>query len=296
MEPQGVATIYNSNYVEVQDVILIDSFSDPETGGSSWWYGGLTFATNGPSNTNNNIRGLIQLNVEGSFTIAGGGGDINNIQIDDVAVAWTDARIYKKSGELINLDDGATKSLSVNRATVYGSRGVGYLNYGGTYSLNIKNSIFSNISNAIFFNGEQTLTENFNNCYNPPIPQYHTACASNATNFNPLANGLSYLTRVESDSTLSSSGEAGGQQGASIVKRVGVSGTMYGEDGYDQITDDDLWPWPYQDRIKQEMCTDAKVIRGFCEAGVGKYGGSVTLTSYIWEALGNTCPSNICPR
>jgi len=34
--------------------------------------------------------------------------------------------------------------------------------------------------------------------------------------------------------------------------------------------------------------------RGFAGDGNGLYGGSITLTSYIWEYLGNPCPSDIC--
>ena len=33
---------------------------------------------------------------------------------------------------------------------------------------------------------------------------------------------------------------------------------------------------------------------GFCADGTGLYGGNITLTSYIWEYLGNPCPQEIC--
>jgi hypothetical protein len=35
--------------------------------------------------------------------------------------------------------------------------------------------------------------------------------------------------------------------------------------------------------------------RGFATSGTGLYGGPITLTSYIWEYLGNPCPTDICP-
>jgi hypothetical protein len=38
--------------------------------------------------------------------------------------------------------------------------------------------------------------------------------------------------------------------GAVVTKRYGVTGTLWGETGYDQITNEDLWPWPYEDKIK----------------------------------------------
>ena len=34
--------------------------------------------------------------------------------------------------------------------------------------------------------------------------------------------------------------------------------------------------------------------RGFAADGNGLYGGPITLTSYIWEYLGNPCPADIC--
>ena len=295
MEPQGVATIYNSNFVEFQNVILLDSSSDPNSGGSNWWYGGVTMATNGVNNQNNNIRGLIQLNVEGTFSIAGGSGNVNNIQMDDVAAAWTDQSIYKNKGSLINMDDGATKSVSVNRATVHGADAMAYLNYSGIYTLNMKNSVASNLSGSAFFNGNQTLNEAYNNCYETPSTQYYTNCqGTGATFYDPFLNGLKYLPRIEPGSELSTAGEDGGQVGAQITKKIGVSGTLYGEPGYKDRLNESLWPWPHQDRIKQEMCTDMGVTRGFCATGNGLYGGPVNLTSYIWEALGSSCPSEFC--
>ena len=38
--------------------------------------------------------------------------------------------------------------------------------------------------------------------------------------------------------------------GAVIMKRYGVTGTRWGEPGYDQLTTENLWPWLYQDKIK----------------------------------------------
>jgi hypothetical protein len=52
------------------------------------------------------------------------------------------------------------------------------------------------------------------------------------------------------------------------------------------LTSQGLWPWPNEARIKKEMCTDAGVTRGFC--------GSTSLTKYVWEYLGNACPTSVC--
>jgi hypothetical protein len=100
-------------------------------------------------------------------------------------------------------------------------------------------------------------------------------------------------------------GEGGRKRGATILKRYGAPGSLWDDDGYDLLTDEDLWPWPHEDLIKAAFSeindppgnaypqtNDTR--RGFCSEGTGLYGGPVTLTSYIWEYLGNPCPPEIC--
>jgi hypothetical protein len=94
--------------------------------------------------------------------------------------------------------------------------------------------------------------------------------------------------------------------GAIILKRYGGTGTRWGEPGFDELSNEDLWPWPFQDRIKL-VFAEANAVppgnspatnntkRGFAADGTGIYGGPITLTSYIWEYLGTICPRAICP-
>ena len=93
--------------------------------------------------------------------------------------------------------------------------------------------------------------------------------------------------------------------GAIILKQYGVSGTRWGQTGYNQLTNVDLWPWPFQDRIKSVFAESNNVaagsspamnnsLRGFAANGTALYGGPLTLTSYIWEYLGSPCPSTAC--
>jgi hypothetical protein len=93
--------------------------------------------------------------------------------------------------------------------------------------------------------------------------------------------------------------------GAQVRKRYGVSGTRWGEPGYDQLTGEDLWPWPYEDKIKAVFVesnapptgnspSTNDTRRGFAASGNGLYGGPITLTSYIWEYLGTPCPTTVC--
>jgi hypothetical protein len=67
-----------------------------------------------------------------------------------------------------------------------------------------------------------------------------------------------------------------------------------------QETSEPLWPFPNEQWIKEDMCDptlsreNTDPTRGFCASGNGLYGGPITLTSYIWEYLGNPCPADIC--
>ncbi len=88
-------------------------------------------------------------------------------------------------------------------------------------------------------------------------------------------NGVSCSSCQTSTSGLRYLVEPVNGKGANIVNRIGVSGTLYGETGFDRVTDDPLWPWPNQDRIK----ADFDSVRA-------AFGGK-TLTNYVWEQLGN---------
>jgi hypothetical protein len=89
----------------------------------------------------------------------------------------------------------------------------------------------------------------------------------------------------------------------------GKPGTLWGEDGYRQLQDGsngqmniNLWPFPNEEQIKLKMQTysydngNLTGNRGFARAGAKQLNGidDVTLTSYIWEYLGNPCPTEIC--
>ncbi len=92
--------------------------------------------------------------------------------------------------------------------------------------------------------------------------------------------------------------------GATILKKMGTDGTLYGEEGYATLSDNDLWPWPYEDTIKSLFAedndstgyypADNDPTRGFADTGKQLNGtDDITLTSYIWEYLGNEIPADI---
>ena len=136
--------------------------------------------------------------------------------------------------------------------------------------------------------------------YNPGATEGNfdiATCIQNCIDLanNPLTDGsLLYPLRVESGSNLDNA-IAGKKIGASVLNRYGVDGTTFGDTDANTLSTTSLWPWPNEDRIKKEMCVDAGITRGFCASGTRRNGGPITLTSYIWEHLGNAMPTTIYP-
>jgi hypothetical protein len=122
-----------------------------------------------------------------------------------------------------------------------------------------------------------------------------TECRAGCYRNDALLEGsLKYLTRIEAGSPLKSKGSGGADIGANILYRYGADGAKFGDSGYNALTNVPLWPWPNEERIKLEMCKG--ISRGFCtsEKRLDKI-NPVTLTSYIWEAIGNPLPKVIYP-
>jgi hypothetical protein len=116
---------------------------------------------------------------------------------------------------------------------------------------------------------------------------------------------IKYLTREEPGTPVYGTASDGGNIGATILYEIGTTGTLWGDTGYDTVTSTSLWPFPNESTIKTDMASFSMTnpiaggtisgARGFAETGTGLYGGPITLTSYVWEALGYPCPSTICP-
>lgn len=100
---------------------------------------------------------------------------------------------------------------------------------------------------------------------------------SNAVSGN---SGLLYLPRIDSNELIGS-GENGENRGAEIIYKY--------ENGV--LTNKALWPWPFESRIKEDMAEDFGLPNNNPQRG---FMLKDSLTSYIWEYLGNPCPEEIC--
>lgn len=221
------------------------------------------------------------------------------------------------SGLYIGPSGDNAKTTTIDRFTAgymgndtYGGAGRGVTDTFATTKVTVKNSLFYNNKAVNPGDGPGaggSYTESYNSYYPASIA---TMGASNSITSDPK---ITYITRVETDSPNYGSGEAGSNRGANIIYRYGADGTLWGEAGYDQLTSVRLWPWPYENQIKADFsqpndppnvtCENPDITiypktnnvrRGFAATGNGLYGGPITLTSYIWEYIGNPCPSDIC--
>ncbi|MFH0909529.1 MAG: hypothetical protein V1929_12285 [bacterium] len=124
--------------------------------------------------------------------------------------------------------------------------------------------------------------------------QYNNAfaCGSNNPGNNgfttdPETNGLLYPIRIEPGSLLQTAG-GGSRVGADLSKAWGVSGSFWGDPGYDAPTTNNLWPFPNEAQIQSDFRAfdnTSDEWRGFCAPGM-------TLTRYLWEYLGRPADSD----
>jgi hypothetical protein len=138
------------------------------------------------------------------------------------------------------------------------------------------------------------------------ITANETIDANSITSSNPMTSGLLYLPRIEAGSQLATAGTGGGRIGPTILWKIGLDHTLYGDPGWNVErspangyggTADQLWPFPNEALIKADFASYSGPgpvgARGFATASNDAWGQPVTLTTYIWQYLGNQIPSSI---
>lgn len=294
----------------LQNNIVIDT--NPSENHCQNWGGYLLRG----SMDNVTLQGNIALNLHGysgnkctgegwmsGFNLSDGSNTTGNVTLVD-NIAWD------LSGASVFIPGGGnnTKEILIDRLSSGSNDADGYVGlhkgieeWWNRTNVTVKNSLFyqnDNINDYKPGTGS-TYTETFN-CYYPS-----TIEPTNATNAITTDPGIKYITRVEDTSPCYGSGGSGSNRGATLLYRYGADNAGWGESGYNTLSAKSLWPWPNEDQIKKDFSTpnnppaaslpntnDPK--RGFCADGKALYGGQVTLTSYIWEYLGNPCPLSIC--
>ena len=271
-DPEAGITVYNSTDTRVENAIVFDSTATY----TQYWEAAFYHVKNAST-----TRAHAGTQIVGSMALNNLGGGFAYDDLGPIEATLTDSVAWGNGSGITLNDKGSGSpghSVRASGVTIGATTGHGVAMYGGgPNTLDLRNSIVANVGGDLFRISNGSLAQVFNNCYSPTS----SACAQA---LNPSTNGLLYLPRIETGSTLASAGEGGARIGAHLVNRVGVSGTLFGDTGFSDVTATSLWPWPNEARIRADMCIPALPVRGWCA-------GSASLTSYIWNYLGNGVPS-----
>ena len=281
-DPEAGLNFYNSTHCSAQNVIILDSNLTYHTWQSAFYSVHMSGSPN--ANTDNSWLGIIALN--NSSPKSSGAGlrfDGNRSQSNHVvkdAVLW-DA--YSGMNVSYAASVGVTASGLTIGQTSRGRIGTGIEGRsGGTKTFT--NVIIANMDDADLshVSAASTFFDTFNNG-----PTDSASIGTGHVTYSPFGAraGLLYLPRIEAAGALKTAGSGGGQIGAQIVNRIGTSGTLQGETGWNADTGAALWPFPNEARIKKEMCADASVTRGFCS--------DTSLSHYIMNYLGQGNPYQV---
>ena len=254
--PQADVALYDSSNIEVQNSIVLESVHGAASSQYVAAFYNVCNRTTTMRNVNHFWRGIIAINPRGYLMGTEG-------QCATVDQTVEDAVLFGGSYGISQLKG---TNIMYSRCTIVATSGDGFGIFGGTAT--VRDSVVYGAGGKAFNGITPTSSVAFANA----------GGNVGGTIMDPRKNGLLYLPRIEAGSALSVGGTGGGQRGARIVKRIGESGTLYGETGYATTTASDLWPYPNEARIKKEMCEDAKVSRGFCAT-------SESLTKYIFSIL-----------
>ena len=256
---------------------------------------------NGALSHNLLIQGSMAINsaLGGVYTEQASSGN----QIKDFASVKTGGGFWCKDG--CSVDGGTIVDLGLDNFTYKSADQISVFvarHYAlGGYNANIvsSNLILSDVNPAdyILLNS----TASYINTYN--LGKSLNGTISNQITTEPYSNGLLYPVRIETGSALATAGSGGGQIGAKILNKLGIDGTFKGETDWD-TEQGTLWPWPMEDWVKAQMASMPATItgdampsstRGFVSPTAKRIDGvnPVTLTSYIWESLGNQIPADI---
>lgn len=208
--------------------------------------------------------------------------EADNVIASDPTWTLENCVAWATEGDGANLGNTSSQRVVIRNLTVGHSGGDG-LRVDPAVSAGSVTNILS--LSAGRYGVNSAITPTYCNVYGSGDSAYNqTTCTTGAYTYNAETDGsLEYVPRIEASSNLDGIGASGADIGANIVNRYGADGTRYGDSGYHDLTSTALWPWPNQTRIRQELGPDLSITRGFCASGK-------TLTSYVWEYLGNASP------
>jgi chitodextrinase len=274
-DPEAGINFYNSTYCYAQNIIVLDSLAS-----YAYWIAAF-YCVNNPNGityqtANVGWKGCLALSTKGLGFSAEGQGVISDINVED-SIFWDN----QEGGMVFNGQDKprtqvANVTIGNSRQPNIGSgRGIAYFN--PVTPIPVKNAIVRGKTEAF-----QAVQATYYDCF------ANGGCSGSSTGrqtYDPYLNGLTHLDRIDPGTRLAQDGEGGARIGATMTTRIGVSGTLYGETGWNVDTGQPLWPWPYEARARSERC--ASTSTGFCAAS--------SLTAYVCSYLGNGCGDTTPP-
>ncbi|RJQ17692.1 MAG: hypothetical protein C4560_08235 [Nitrospiraceae bacterium] len=281
-EPIAGFSVYKAYNNILENTITFDHANHPDwfTAGHQGYYV-ISWNTSYPESRENKFYGSIALNlpVSGFSVETNAQPDIDNHYFKDCVSVDT-----YRGFNLLKANTSTVEQCSFINSSGSSSGSHGLFNGVNSTNASVKNSLV--IGNAAygFNNNGGGISISHSGAYNNTNGNYSgTSCATGCRTDNPQ---LKYPVRIESTSTYKGAGENGMDIGANIINRY--------ENGV--LTSKALWPWPYEDWIKEDMCDSATL------ESIGRTGASTpkwcttnkTLTQYIWEYLGTQCPEDIC--
>lgn len=260
--PAAALAIYYATSNIFDNVLILDGKPNASGATSAGIY--LTGHAPPPNADFNKIYGAIVLNQSGDadFDIDTAGASASGTELRN-SVLWGG----QKWGAIIG--GGTINSAIIDHCTI-GVHGQDAVNLFTASGIQITNTLFKDSTGfGVSKGGSATVTVNNNNGYfnNAAGARNGLSAGTNDITTDPQ---LLYITRIEASSPYHNAGSVG-DIGANVIKRY-VDGSL---------TADDLWPWPYEARIRSEMGAD--FTDGFCGPGE-------TLTHYVWNQLGNGSP------
>jgi len=314
-DPMSVFDVYSSPSSEIQNCIAVDGNNPSKWVGFDEDEGSFCAATTSSSTFSGpvNVTNSVSINNDHKFAESDWNTFDPQLHITNT-VGWAHAVQKPPSG---------VSSLTFNYGSLYlnqctfgsisksansdGSQSAyfeGYASGNGTGTTSITNNIMVNFNasganGGALFGSSPNLSVSYNDIYNSGT----TDGATNTITTNPLSSCLLYPVRTEAGCPLAGQGKSGATIGANIQYQYGAPGTLYGDAGYNLYQNGTngqatvpMWPFPNEAIIKKWMCqysnNGVTGNRGFCLYS-GKDGVHNSLTTYIWEYLGNQIPANI---
>jgi hypothetical protein len=273
-DPRGVFSGYNTQYSVFENIIAIDSAPTPP----GYTADRSNFTSSGNANTalvsgssHNSYRGLLGLNGYGNnLEINGGSGNPNHENTFKDLIGW-DSQYYG-----VNFQGNDTGSV-----VTYSTMGSG-----GLTGFRLDPNPAQPITGAVIENNFSTGNGSYGYYYGAEeIASFANNTGTSNSDSNLEASYAPTMTYLVHPTKVS-----GHERGADMYYRY-VDGTLTGTL---------LWPWPNETLIRQHMCnaTDLTTAHRISGNGTGWEpawcASGKSLTSYIWEYLGNACPADIC--